>query len=295
MSDFTTRDGCRISYQVHGNGPKTLVTTSGWSQTAAMFDRMIPLLGDDYTVVSYDHRNHGESGRSNNGARIASLAGDLRELLDELSIARTHLMGHSMGCSVIWSFIDQFGTDRISSAVWIDQPSVCALVPWLQPEDAAEVGAIVDFQGASDFVTGVNGPDQHQVRAEFLRSMLTEDISSEDYDFLLAENLKLEMPFGARLLLDHIMQDWRDILPRVDVPSLVVGGEVSHVVPSSQEFNAAQIPRAKLLISTRAEGGAHFPFFEKPGPFASAIKEFIDGVEDDTSGAETHASAGTAR
>src|SRR5689334_18900895 len=102
MTDFTTRDGCRITYQVHGNGPKTLVIAPGWSQTAAQFDRMVPLLGDDYTVVSYDHRNHGESGRSDNGARIASLAGDLRELLDELSIAKAHLMGHSMGCSVIW-------------------------------------------------------------------------------------------------------------------------------------------------------------------------------------------------
>ncbi len=290
MTDFTTRDGCRITYQVHGNGPKTLVIAPGWSQTAAQFDRMIPLLGEDYTVVSYDHRNHGESGRSDNGARIASLAVDLGELLDHLGIAKAHLMGHSMGCSVIWSFIDHFGTDRISSVVWIDQPSVCALVPWLRPEDAAEVGAIVDFQGASDFVQAVGGPDQHQARADFLTSMLTEDISSDDYDFLLAENLKLEMPFGARLLLDHVMQDWRDVLPRVDVPSLVTGGEVSHVVPSSQEFNAAQIPGASLRIFSRAEGGAHFPFFEKPAPFAAVVKEFIDGVHGGT--AQTEAPVG---
>ncbi|MBF4764380.1 alpha/beta hydrolase [Nocardioides islandensis] len=291
MTDFTTRDGCRISYQVHGNGPKTLVIAPGWSQTAAQFDRMIPLLGPDYTVVAYDHRNHGESGRLDQGARIASLAMDLRELLDELSLAKAHLMGHSMGCSIIWSFIDQFGTDRISSVVWIDQPTVCALVPWLEPEDASQVGAIVDFPGAAAFVQGVNGPDQAQVRADFLTSMLTKDISSEDYEFLLAENMKLEMPFGARLLLDHVMQDWRDVLPRVDVPSLVTGGEVSHVMPSSQEFNAAQIPGAKLHVFTRAEGGAHFPFYEKPGPFAATIKEFIDGVDADSSDAETKAPA----
>ena len=51
MTDFTTRDGCRIDLPVHGTGPKTLVISPGWSQTAAQYDRMIPLLGPDYTVV----------------------------------------------------------------------------------------------------------------------------------------------------------------------------------------------------------------------------------------------------
>ena len=72
------------------------------------------------------------------------------------------------------------------------------------------------------------------------------------------------------------MQDWRDVLPRLDLPVLVVGGEVSHVAPVSQEWIASQVPGARLEVFTRSDGGAHFPFFERPAAFAKVLTEFLD-------------------
>ncbi|WP_043642577.1 alpha/beta fold hydrolase [Nocardioides alkalitolerans] len=275
MTDFTTRDGCTIAYRDTGRGDQVLVILPGWSQTAAMFDRAIAALGPDLRVVSYDHRNHGESGRSEGGARIASLAADLEELLDHLSIEKAHVLGHSMGCSVLWSYIDQHGTGRLASTILVDQPSVCALVPWLEPSEQATVGAIMDFEGAAAFASSLLGPDSDKVRADFLTSMLTVDLGEDDRAWMLAENMKLAMPFGARLLIDHVTQDWRDVLPRIDVPTLVTAGTVSHVVPSSQTWITEQIPGAELRIFSREEGGAHFPFFEAPEPFVAALQDFL--------------------
>lgn len=289
MTDFTTRDGCKVSYRVHGNGPQTIVILPGWSQTAAMFGRAIPLLGDEFTVVAYDHRNHGESGRSEGGARIATLATDLRELLDHLDIESAHMVGHSMGCSVLWSYFDQYGSGRIASLTLIDQPSVCALVPWLEPKDAADVGAILDFEGAHAFATALLGPDSDKARADFLTSMLTPDITEDDFCWMLAENMKLEFPFGVKLLIDHVMQDWRDVLPRIDVPTLITAGDVSHVAPSSQAWSAAQVPGSKLHTFTREEGGAHFPFYEKPAPFASVLREFLLSASSSSSSSDSAA------
>lgn len=277
---LTTSDGAILDYRDTGAGStgRTLVMLHGWSQSRAMYDRVIPLLSEKYRVVTYDQRGHGESPTPTGGARIARLAQDLVELLDHLAIASADLVGHSMGSSVVWSFVDQLGTARADSLILVDQPSACVALPWMSGEDARDAGAILTFPGAQGFVDGVLGPDSLEVRSAFLTSMLTADIPAADYEFMLAENLKLDAGFGARILLDHVMQDWRDMLSSIDVPTLVTAGEVSHVAPASQEWTAAHIPGAQLRVFTAAEGGAHFPFFEAPEPFAEAIDGFLDSL-----------------
>lgn len=105
--------------------------------------------------------------------------------------------------------------------------------------------------------------------------MLRKEIPADDFAWLLAENLKFDIEFGTRLLLDHVMQDWRDVLPRIDVPTLVVGGEVSHVNPGSQRWTASQVPGARLEIVSAADGGAHFPFYEGAESFSRLLRDFL--------------------
>jgi pimeloyl-ACP methyl ester carboxylesterase len=278
MSTFTTTDGVALDYRVDGpaDAAGTLVMLHGWSQSRAMFDRVLPLLPASTRVVTYDQRGHGESGKPDHGARIARLAADLNELLDHLGIASAHLLGHSMGASVLWSFIDSHGTSRVRSLIIVDQPSACVVLPWMTPEEGARAGAILDFPGAEAFVKAI-ARDDRDTRHGFLVSMLTKDIPADDLDFMAAENLKLPPEWGARLLLDHVMQDWRDVLPRIDVPTLVLAGEVSHVAPASQEWTAAHIEGAAFRAFTRDEGGAHFAFFENPAPFGEVVTKFLGG------------------
>jgi pimeloyl-ACP methyl ester carboxylesterase len=276
MATFTTSDGCDLDYRVDGpaDAPETLVLLHGWSQSRAMFDRALPALSGDHTVITYDHRGHGLSGKPDHGARIARLAADLRELLDHLGVARAHFGGHSMGASVLWSFIDLYGTSRMRSLIVVDQPSACVVLPWMTPEEAGEAGAILDFPGAYEFIKSV-GRDDRDVRHAFLTSMLSVDLPADDLEWMSGENLRMPAGWGARLLLDHVMQDWRDVLPRIDVPTLVVAGEVSHVAPASQAWTAEHIPEARLRVFTKEEGGSHFPFFEEPGAFCRQVAAFV--------------------
>jgi pimeloyl-ACP methyl ester carboxylesterase len=276
MSTFTTSDGCALDYRVDGpdNAPDTLVLLHGWSQSRAMFDRALPSLSRELRVITFDQRGHGRSGKPDHGARIARLAADLHELLDHLGVATAHLAGHSMGASVLWSYLDMHGTSRLDSLIIVDQPSACVVLPWLDPAEAGQAGAILDFAGAEQFVKAV-AADNRDVRHAFLVSMLTKDIPADDLAWMAEENLRLPAPWGARLLLDHIMQDWRDVLPRIDVPTLVLAGEVSHVAPASQAWTAEHITGAELRTFTRLEGGAHFPFFQHPEAFCRVLTEFV--------------------
>ena len=63
----------------------------------------------------------------------------------------------------------------------VDQPSAVAILPWMDPAEAPEVGAILDFAGLEGFCKAVMGPDQLTARREFLASMLTADIPPADF------------------------------------------------------------------------------------------------------------------
>jgi pimeloyl-ACP methyl ester carboxylesterase len=69
---------------------------------------------------------------------------------------------------------------------------------------------------------------------------------------------------------------WRDVLPRIDVPTLVIGCDGSHVAPSSQRFIADQIPGAELHVFPSDVANSHFPFLENPAAFNAVVAEFLE-------------------
>jgi pimeloyl-ACP methyl ester carboxylesterase len=80
---------------------------------------------------------------------------------------------------------------------------------------------------------------------------------------------------GVPLLFDHCAQDWRDVLPRIDVPTLVIGCEGSHVDQSSQRYIAEQIPNAALHVFPADVASSHFSFLENPTAFNKVVDDFL--------------------
>ena len=48
------------------------------------------------------------------GSHVARLAADLRDLLTQLDLSEVTVVGSSMGCAVIWSYIYLFGEERLA-------------------------------------------------------------------------------------------------------------------------------------------------------------------------------------
>lgn len=67
----------------------------------------------------------------------------------------------------------------------------------------------------------------------------------------------------------------RDVLPRIDVPTLVIGCEGSHVHPDSQRFVAERIPGALLHVFPSDVASSHFPFLENPAAFDAVVEKFL--------------------
>ncbi|MCI2422944.1 alpha/beta hydrolase [Saccharopolyspora sp. K220] len=271
--DIATNDGVRIRYTMAGSGA-VLVMIPGFSQSAAEFGKQIDELSHDYRVIAMDLRGHGNSDKPSHGYRVSRLAADLRDLLEALDLSEVTLVGHSLGCTVIWSYWDLFGSERISRLVLVDQAAIAAaeLAP---PGRAEELGAIFTHEMATGIVAGLRGPNPATAWKPTLDMMHGPSLSGEDLAWISDQNALLPPEHAATLYLDHYGNDWRDVLPRITVPTLVIGGEASFFATSVAEWVASQIPDARLRIFSEAEHGSHLVFWENPELFNSVIRQFL--------------------
>ncbi len=272
---FTTRDGTRLSYLEAGRG-RPVVMIPGWSQTAAMFAEQIRALSVYYRVIAVDMRGHGDSARPTHGYRVARLATDLHELLNGLGLEKVTLAGHSMGCSVIWSHWDLFGSQRIHSLILIDQAPCTTYGPQWSDTQKSEAGAVFSAQSLHETAAALASPGGDRFTAGMINDMFfTKGYPGSKLKYVLAENLKFPREYAAALLIDHASQDWRDTIARIDVPTLVVGGEASFFAPKSQRWIASQIRGAKVEIFAADEGGGHFMFMENAARFNRIALDFL--------------------
>lgn len=275
MFTFTTNDGVTLSYQDSGGDGVPLIMLHGWGQTQAMFKHQLSGLSAHRRVITYDQRGHGTSEKPHHGYRIARLAKDLDNLMDHLSIQQADLLGWSMGTSVIWSYMDQQGTGRIRRFVSVDQPAAVAAVPWMTAEEQADCGAIFGVDGLLALGASLNGPDGAQATTDFVRGMFSGEPDPQVWNFVAEEITSTPAYAGVPLLFDHAAQDWRDMLPRIDVPTLVIGCDGSHVNPDSQRFIADKVPDAQLHVFPVEVANSHFPFLENPEAFNAVVEQFL--------------------
>ena len=119
MPYFTMDDGIKLYYESHGEG-EALVFCHGLNSSHAANKRFYSEFHDDFNVVLYDQRGHGLSDRSTIHMNIQRLGRDLNELIDSLNLEDVTLIGHSMGAAVIYSYVNQFGCDKIKRIVASD-------------------------------------------------------------------------------------------------------------------------------------------------------------------------------
>ena len=270
----TTNDGYKLRYEEAGSG-KPLVCIPGWSQTAAQFKHQLTGLNDRYRVIAVDMRGHGESDKPAHGYSIARLSKDVHDLLADLSLADVTLMGHSMGCSVIWSYWELFGSERLAKLVLVDQmPFITANPAWSVEEKEAS-GALFDPNSLYTNVNALAGPDGVKTTEGFIGAMFTPAYSKDEVAWVIKQNLKLPREYAARLLYDHATRDWRRIIPRINIPTLVVGGKTSLVPWKSQVWIANQIRGSRLEIFEENEGGNHFMFMENSQKFNRIVRDFM--------------------
>jgi pimeloyl-ACP methyl ester carboxylesterase len=93
-----TADGTTIAYDVAGDGPP-VVLLHGLTNRRQAWDPVTALLSPRFTCVRLDFRGHGESS-AGPAYGLPWFVGDVRAVVEELSLGAPAFVGHSLGGSV---------------------------------------------------------------------------------------------------------------------------------------------------------------------------------------------------
>jgi non-heme chloroperoxidase len=209
------------------------------------------------------------------GLKISRLARDLYELLTELEVNEVALLGHSMGSSVIWCYIDLFGSERLSKIILVDQSPFLTSDPNWTQQELEDSGAGLTAQQVFDTVVAFRSKEAEQVTRKIIDGMVTQHATPEMKEWIVQCNLKMPRHLAGTLMYNHWHMDWRDLIPRINLPTLIVSGRASLVPWKSQEWIHRQINGSQFELFEEAEGGQHFMFIENPEKFNRMIIKYL--------------------
>lgn len=217
-----------LYYEDHGKG-KPVVLIHGWPLSGASWEKQVPaLVNAGYRVITYDRRGFGKSSKPTSGYDYDTLAEDLQKLVTKLDLRDMTLVGFSMGGGEVARYIGNFGTERVSKAVFM-----AAIPPFLlktsdNPE-GVNAGVFEDIKKAIV-------ADRPAFISNFLSNFYNTDALmgnrvSEEAVRLSWNVAALASPTGTLDCVQAWLTDFRDDLLRIDVPTLIIHGDSDRILP----------------------------------------------------------------
>jgi pimeloyl-ACP methyl ester carboxylesterase len=275
-------DGTQVAYHVHLGGPgQTLVLSNGITTSNFFWTYLHRRWAPRHTLINWDLKGHGRSGpaRSPEGASIPALADDLLRILDAEKVERAVLAGFSMGCQVTLELYRR-APERVSALILLLGPAGRVFDTALGPIGKLLHGGI-ERMSPRMFALGLRGV-QRLVTSPLgiplgrgLRLVGPEATRADVQRFIDHFAQQIDPPTLAAMVLAAQAHSAEDLLPRIAVPTLVVGGDSDVFAPGSRvaAHMHRKIPGSELL---RLPYGTHTSLLEHHAEIGAVIDEFLD-------------------
>jgi pimeloyl-ACP methyl ester carboxylesterase len=111
---FTARDaeidGAKLHYTMGGSGP-AVILLHGFAETSRMWNPILPVLGEKFTVIAPDLPGIGDSSIPKNGISMETAAIEIHDLVRSLGITKARVVGHDIGLMVAYAYAAQFPSE----------------------------------------------------------------------------------------------------------------------------------------------------------------------------------------
>ncbi|MFI7013875.1 alpha/beta fold hydrolase [Streptomyces sp. NPDC050164] len=252
-------DGIEVAYDRVGQGPP-LVLAHGATTDARLWRPQVADLADEFTVVAWDEPGAGRSSDVPPSFVLADYARCLAAVIEDVGLGPAHVAGLSWGGTVVLELY-RHHPELVRTLVLVD-----TYAGWKGSLPPAEVRSRVEGAErmlavpAEEFAPTMPALFAGEPPAEAVRLL---SLMSGD-----------TRPQTLRNQLTNMAEaDQRDLLPRIEVPTLLLWGELdtrSPVELVARPFLEA-IPDATLVV---LPGTGHFSNIEAPEPFNRTLREF---------------------
>lgn len=276
---YTASDGTRIWYGTLGKGP-LLVLCDGLACDGFIWPYIIDHFVDDFTILRWHYRGHGASDvpKDLNTVTMDQFCADIDGLLDTLGVESAIFAGHSMGVQVVFNYVgrspervkalipmcgsykrplDTFhGTDLLRKSLPLLERALEAAPRAIQATWTTLLPRQIWYQFAVQAA---------EVNGRLLRR--------KDFTPYLEHAADMDLRFFLRLLNTLAKDDTEEILPGIEVPTLVIAGERDTFTPMYRSTEMADlIPDSELVI---VPGGTHVAPLELPDLVIAAMERFL--------------------
>jgi pimeloyl-ACP methyl ester carboxylesterase len=262
-------DGTKIAALLAGppDAVETIVFLHGLGGTQSTWANVLGAFAETYRIAAVDLPGHGSSDKpspESTDYSIGGIAAKIGELLEKLELAPAVLVGHSLG-----------GATALHLA--LDRPK---LVRALALADSAALGSEINGE-LLDRVESEPSRDEARRLLELFfedRRFVLERGIDEMYAARIAPGADAAVKAIAANAFTRRGQNLVlvDRISELEVPLLVIWGELDRVIPSRHAVTAvAAQPTAWLEIM---EGVGHVPQVEAASPFAALVSRWLASI-----------------
>jgi len=270
----TTKD---TKYWIYNDNPKlpTMVMIHGLRGTHHGLD-LIAKPMKDFRVIVPDLPGFGESSPMTNDHNIENYVVWLKGFLSDLKLSKPpFLMGHSFG-SVIVSYYAKDYPKTISKLILVNPIGV----PALEGAKAILTQIAVVF-----YWLGRKLPDPagskllaSKTSVMVMSMTLAKTRDKKTRKFIHDQHLRYFSTYANRKVVDEAFQasirkSVREVAPDINVPTLLIAGELDDMTPLKKEKELAKsFPNATLVVIDKV---GHLTHYETPDTVRDAIERFV--------------------